>query len=163
MIEAIDRAAVGIELLKAVAEEAMVGVQIDHVLPSLGTAPREIRTDETAMSLGLEAAGGVIVAGSGDEVAHHPGQRLSDPTLEVAVRLAVIEALEALLAAKDHPRDTETRGRDPGLLAEMLIDQGDSHAMVGIAVMLETDAHNLQSAPRHHRSEDGNLPLEVDL
>ncbi|PNP50129.1 hypothetical protein THARTR1_09118 [Trichoderma harzianum] len=147
----------------AVEEEAMVGVQIDHVLPSLGTALLEIHTGETAMSLELGVAEGAIVAGSGDEVARRLGQRQSDPDLQVAMRLVATEALEALRAAKDHPHDLETRERDPGLLAAMLTDQGDSHAMEGIAVMLEIDAHNLQSAPHLRRSEDGSLPPEVPL
>ncbi|KAK4070335.1 hypothetical protein Trihar35433_4802 [Trichoderma harzianum] len=163
--QVIDRAAVGIGLLKAVEEEAMVGVQIDHVLPSLGTVLLEIHTGETAMSPEVGVAEGAIaiVAGSGDEVAHHLGQRQSDLDLQVAVRLVAIEALEALRAAKDHPHDLETRERGLDLLAAMLTDQGDSRAMEGIVVMLEIDAHHLQSAPHLHRSEDGNLPPEVPL
>lgn len=163
MIEVIGRAAVGIGLLKAVEEEAMAGVQIDRVLPIPGTALLEIHTGETAMSPELGVAEGAIVAGSGDEAAHHLGQRQSDLDLQAAVRLVAIEALGALRAAKDHLHDTETRERDLGLLAAMLTDQGDSHAMEGIAVMLEIGAHNLQSAPHLHRSEDGSLPPGVPL
>lgn len=165
MIEAIDRAAVGIELLKAVEEEAMVGVPIDHALPSLGTVLLEIHTGETAMSLEVGVAEGAIAiaAGSGDEVAHHLGQHQSDLDLQAAVRLVAIEALEAPRAAKDHPHDLETRERDLDLLVAMLTDQGDSRAMEGIAVMLEIDAHHLQSAPHLHRSDDGNPPPEVPL
>lgn len=162
MIEVIDRAAVAIGLLKAVEGEAMAGVQIDHVLPSLDTALPEIRIGETAMSPELEAAEGAIVAGSGDEVAHHLGQRQSDLVLEVAVRLEVIGAPEALHAAKGRPPDIETRERDPGLPAVMLTGRGGNRATGGIAAMLDINAQNLRSAPHLHRSEDGNLPLKVD-
>ncbi|KAL7912139.1 PWI domain-containing protein [Trichoderma velutinum] len=156
-------AVVGIGLLKAVEEEAMAGVQTDHVLPSLGTALLETHTGETAMFPELEVAEGATVDGSGDEVDHHLGQRQSDLGLQVALRLVAIEAPEALRAAKGHPHDIETRERDPGLLVAMLTDQGDSHGVEGIAVMLEIDAHNLQSAPHLHRSEDASLPPKVPL
>lgn len=146
----------------------MAGVETDHVRPSLGTALLVTRTDETATSHGHGVAEVATVAGSGVEVAHHPGQRQTDPAPApapgAAVRpavIAAIAALEALHAAKDILPDTETLGRGLGLLAVMLTDRGDSHATEGTAEMLDTVGHNPPNAPHLRRSEDGNPSPEV--
>ncbi|KAK1249076.1 hypothetical protein MKX07_002592 [Trichoderma sp. CBMAI-0711] len=163
---AIGQDAAGIGLSKVVAEEVMAGAETDHVRPSLGTALLVTRTDETAMSHGLGAAGVAIVAGSGVGVAHRPGQRQTDPAPAPGAAvcpavIAAIAALEALHAAKDILPDTETLGRGLGLLAVMLTDRGDSHATEGTAEMLDTVGHNPPNAPHLRRSEDGNPSLEV--
>ncbi|KAH0491415.1 hypothetical protein TgHK011_002848 [Trichoderma gracile] len=155
--------AVGIGLPKVVAEEAMAGAGTDHDRPSLGTALLAIRTDETAMSHDLEAGGVAIVAGNGDEVAHRPGQRQTDPAPvpEAAVHPAALAALEALHAAKNILPDTETLGRGLGLLAVMLTDRGGSHATEGTVEMLVAAGHHPPNASRLRQSEDGNPSLEV--
>lgn len=158
---AVGRAAVEIELLRAVEEEVIIGMQTDHVLPNLDTVLLGTRIVGIAMCLQIAAAGGAIVAGRDGEVARHLSQRLTDRALEAAACLAATGALGVLHGAKAAPVDTETQEKDLGPLAEMLIDQGGNHATVEIVVMLEIDAQLLQSAPHLHRSEDGSLPLEV--
>lgn len=103
-----------------------------------------------ATCLQTAAAGGAIVAGRDGEVAHHLSQRLSGRTLEAAACLAATGALGALHGAKAAPVDTETQEKDPGPLVEMLIVQGDNHAMVETVVMLEIGAQLLQSEPHLH-------------
>lgn len=159
---AVGQAAVEIELPKVVEEEVIVGMQTDHVLQNLDTVLLGTRIVGIAMCLQIAAAGGVIVAGRDGEVARHLSQRLTDRALEAAACLAATGALGALHGAKAAPVDTETQEKDLGPLAEMLIGQGGNHATVEIVVMLEIDAQLPQNAPHRHRSEDGNLPLEVD-
>lgn len=157
----VDRAAVEIELPRAVEEEAIVGMQTDHVLPKLDTVLLGTRIVEIAMCLQTAAAGGAIVAGREGEVARHLSQRLTDRALEAAACLAATGAPRVLHGVQAALVVTEIQEKDPGPLAEMLIDLDGNHATVEIAVMPEIDAQLLQSAPHLHQSEDDNLPPGV--
>jgi hypothetical protein len=158
----VDQAVVATGLLKAAEEEVIVGIQIDHALPSLDNVVPEIRIGEIAMCLKIAAAEGAIVAGNDDEVAHHLSQRLRDHILEAAVRLAATGVLGALHGVKADQPDIGTQERDLGLLVEMLTDQGGNHVTGETAAMLDIDAHILPSVLRLHRNEDGSPPLEAD-
>jgi hypothetical protein len=134
---------VEIERLRAVEEEAIVGMQTDHALLKPGTVLLGTRIAGIAMCLQTAAAGGAIVAGRDDEAARHRSQRLNDRALEAAACLAATEAREVLHGAKAAPVVTEIQEKDLGPLAEMLIDQDGNRATVEIVVTLEIDAQLL--------------------